>query len=344
VLPRQLHKVGPLLDVLVIGPFTLGEKGMSVKGRPSFEEYERVGVFIRNAHKASGWWLADWIAYGEGREEWKPKLEAMMGPDIVKDATVRQYRYIAKKFPPSTRVDGASFSHHAAVVNLSDDLAQEALEKAVHEDLSAHETQRAGRQMQRRKVLEGQAVLEGVYRVLYADPPWIYGNRPPSGFGAQEHYRGMTIEDLCKLPVQAHTSVNAVLFLWVTAPMLYENPGPREVIEAWGFTPKTGIVWDKVRHNFGNYVSVRHEHLLIATRGSCTPDRPTPMPDSVVTERPEGEHSAKPESFRKLIETLYDGPYLELFARRRSDGWTSWGDDPRAWPSDTENFAGVVAR
>jgi hypothetical protein len=77
----------------------------------------------------------------------------------------------------SKRLDGVTFGHHAAVVDLSDDVAQRALEKARNEDLSTHETQQAGRQMQRRKVLEGQAVLEGVYRVLYADPPWVYGLR-----------------------------------------------------------------------------------------------------------------------------------------------------------------------
>ena len=26
------------------------------------------------------------------------------------------------------------------------------------------------------------------------------------------------------------------------------------------------------------------------------------------------------------VERLYDGPYLELFARSRRDGWDGWGD------------------
>jgi N6-adenosine-specific RNA methylase IME4 len=98
------------------------------------------------------------------------------------------------------------------------------------------------------------------------------------------------------------------------------------VLDAWGFTYKTSIVWDKVLHNFGSYVSVRHELLLICTRGSCTPDRPTPMPDSVQTIRRGDVHSEKPEEFRRLIEQLYDGPYVELFARKEAEGWTCWGN------------------
>ena len=123
---------------------------------------------------------------------------------------------------------------------------------------------------------------------------------------------------------------------WVTAPMLLENPGPREVIEAWGFKPKTGIVWDKVLHNWGHYVGVYHEHLIIATRGSCMPDVPTPLPDSVQVIRRSGEHSEKPEFFRKeIIERLYTtGPRLELFGRRPVEGWSVFGNDARLWQKE----------
>jgi N6-adenosine-specific RNA methylase IME4 len=151
----------------------------------------------------------------------------------------------------------------------------------------------------------------------------------------------MTIDELCKLPVKAHALENSVLFCWVTAPMLYENPGPREVIEAWGFKSKTGMVWDKVLGNWGHYVRVHHEHLIIATRGSCMPDSPTPMPDSVQTFRRDGEHSHKPEDFRRIITNLYTrGPYLELFGRRPCEGWSVFGNDARLWAEEQQ---GVTA-
>jgi N6-adenosine-specific RNA methylase IME4 len=79
-------------------------------------------------------------------------------------------------------------------------------------------------------------------------------------------------------------------------------------------------------HNFGHYVSVRHELLLICTRGSCLPDRPVPMPDSVRPVRRSDVHSEKPPEFRALVEQLYDGPYVELFARRQIKGWTTYGN------------------
>jgi N6-adenosine-specific RNA methylase IME4 len=189
--------------------------------------------------------------------------------------------------------------------------------------------------------IEGQAALEGMFRVLYADPPWQYSDSgvPDSGAlgKASRHYSTMTLPELCKLPVQAHAMPHSVLFLWVPAPML---PEAFPVIDAWGFTYKTGMVWDKVLGNWGHYVRVHHEHLLIATRGSCMPDVPTPMPDSVQVIRRGDVHSAKPEEFRRIITKLYTrGPYLELFGRKRVEGWAVFGNDARLWAKDMERTA-----
>lgn len=169
----------------------------------------------------------------------------------------------------------------------------------------------------------------GRYRVIYADPPWQYNDAgvitESDAYGrAARHYPSLSIAELAALPIRDCADDPAVLFLWVTSPLLAEC---WPVIDAWGFTYKTSIVWDKVRHNFGHYVSVRHELLLIATRGSCLPDHPTPMPDSVISIPRSDEHSAKPADFRELIMRLYDGPYLELFGRAAVDGWTVYGND-----------------
>jgi N6-adenosine-specific RNA methylase IME4 len=112
----------------------------------------------------------------------------------------------------------------------------------------------------------------------------------------------MSIEELCLLPVKDLAEDNAVLFLWVTSPLLEDA---FRVIHAWGFDYKTSFVWDKVKHNMGHYNSVRHEFLLVCVRGSCTPDNMR-LYDSVQSiERT--EHSTKPEEFRNIIDDIYQG-------------------------------------
>jgi len=162
----------------------------------------------------------------------------------------------------------------------------------------------------------------GRYRVLYADPPWSYGNTQPDYHPEQrDHYPVMSLTDICALPVVEWVEDDAVLFLWVTSPILEEA---FRVVKAWGFTYKSSFVWDKIKHNMGHYNSVRHELLLVCTRGSCLPDV-AKLFDSVQSiERT--AHSAKPEEFRQIIDTVYPyGERIELFARRHVAGWAAWG-------------------
>jgi len=164
----------------------------------------------------------------------------------------------------------------------------------------------------------------GKYRVIYADPPWSYGNTMPEGTTEQrDHYPVMSLADICAEPVKnQYAEDNAVLFLWVTSPILEES---FQVIEAWGFKYKASFVWDKIKHNMGHYNSVRHELLLIATRGSCQPDQ-RKLFDSVVSIERQ-EHSRKPEFFYEIIETLYPiGKRLEMYRRGAPRaGWDAYG-------------------
>lgn len=160
------------------------------------------------------------------------------------------------------------------------------------------------------------------YRVIYADPPWSYNDKMDTyqRGGAVKFYDTMPLEDICSLPIPA--SKNAVLFLWTTSPQLEDS---FKVINAWGFNYKSSFIWDKVLHGMGHYNSVRHEFLLIATRGNCTPDV-IKLYDSVISiERT--EHSRKPKEFRDIIDTIYPvGDRIELFAREAPDGWDVWGN------------------
>ena len=167
--------------------------------------------------------------------------------------------------------------------------------------------------------------LEGKYRIIYADPPWKYGSDYQDKFGhARSHYSTMDQSELCDLPVKEICMPNCVLFLWVTSPKLPEG---LEILQSWGFDYKTSFVWDKVKHNYGNYNSVRHEFLLIGGKGSSTPDVKK-LYDSVVSIERSNKHSEKPEYFRKLIDELYPtGDRIELFSRKELEGWNTWGSE-----------------
>src|SRR5262245_23981574 len=182
----------------------------------------------------------------------------------------------------------------------------------------------------RKAEIEAEATLpSGKYLILYADPPWKYGDQLTENYGGTRYqYPSMTIAELCAfqlgvMPVADLAEENAVLFMWVTSPLLEEC---FPIIKAWGFKYKASFVWDKVKHNMGHYNSVRHEFLLVCTRGSCTPDV-SKLYDSVQSIERTEKHSEKPEEFRQIIDTIYPhGSRLELFARKQVEGWEVHGN------------------
>jgi N6-adenosine-specific RNA methylase IME4 len=170
----------------------------------------------------------------------------------------------------------------------------------------------------------------GRYRVIYADPPWEYGDTRAglSGYeatAAADHYPTMPTRDICALPVREWIDDDAVLFCWATFPML---PDALEVVRAWGFRYKTAFVWAKGRGGMGNYHDVSCELLLLATRGSCTPDADKRESQLQQVKRA-GRHSEKPDAFREMIDRLYKhGRRLELFRRGAAPkGWDVWGNE-----------------
>lgn len=173
---------------------------------------------------------------------------------------------------------------------------------------------------------------EGKFNVIYADPPWKYDVDLTTGEtrSPENNYPVMDLEELVAFgeKIRAIASENCVLFLWITAPKLnWLN----DVLTAWGFTYKTNLIWDKIKPMMGHYSSVRHEILVIAGKGNSAPvcDGVTIQSiDSVQSIDKTTTHSEKPEEFRKIIEKLYpNGKYIELFARRKINGWDCWGNE-----------------
>ena len=165
------------------------------------------------------------------------------------------------------------------------------------------------------------------FRVIYADPAWNYNDKQdsPQLGGAAKHYDTMSVKELSELPVNKISERNSVLFLWVTSPLLEDA---FKVISAWGFKYKTSFIWDKIKHNMGHYNSVRHEILLVCTKGSCTPDNKK-LYDSVQSIERNNNHSEKPIEFLNIIDDLYNyGNKLEMFCRTiKKDNWYGWGNE-----------------
>lgn len=166
------------------------------------------------------------------------------------------------------------------------------------------------------------------YNIIYADPAWKYwesGNKNQS-----LHYKTMTIDEICSLPVKNIADDDCVLFLWVTYPILQQA---FDVIKAWGFEYSTAaFVWVKKNRQqdtpfvgCGSWTRANSELCLLATKGNIMR---LDASVSQIIEAPIEEHSKKPDIARdKIVQLVGKLPRIELFCRNHANGWDVWGNE-----------------
>jgi N6-adenosine-specific RNA methylase IME4 len=160
------------------------------------------------------------------------------------------------------------------------------------------------------------------FRTILADPPWDVQQK--GARGAARHYPLMTLDRIKAMPVAELAEGDAHLWLWTTNATLRHG---YDVAEAWGFTVRSPLTWVKFYLGLGQYLRNSTEHLLFATRGKA-PVNFRSQPTWI--NAPMQDHSHKPEEQFAVIERISNGPYLELFARRRPPStadWSVWGNE-----------------
>ncbi len=179
--------------------------------------------------------------------------------------------------------------------------------------------------------LDLYALRGGPFSTVLADPPWRFQNR--TGKVAPEHrrlsrYDTMTTAEVCALPVPEVVAPDAHLYLWVPNALIADG---LRVMEAWGFTYKSNIVWAKRRKDggpdgrgVGFYFRNVTELILFGVRGHMRTLEPGRRQVNMI-ETQKREHSRKPDEQYDIIEACSPGPYLEMFARYARPGWASWG-------------------
>jgi N6-adenosine-specific RNA methylase IME4 len=244
-------------------------------------------------------------------------------------ANLKQQRSEVARLPPRGKTRDRLASSCGASARVVQDAATvqqhdpELFERIKDGSLSAAV---AARKVRRRQIAESLpdagSPPEGPFELIYADPPWSMGN-PESEHAPEQHYATQPTDVIKAMRIPAAES--AVLFLWAVNSML---PEALEVIEAWGFTYKTHLVWVKPSIKLGNYFRNQHELLLFGRKGNYPVPDPEDRAASVI-QAPAGRHSAKPAQAYELIERSYPrASKLELYARGKPrSGWAAWGNE-----------------
>jgi N6-adenosine-specific RNA methylase IME4 len=181
------------------------------------------------------------------------------------------------------------------------------------------------------------------YSVIYADPPWQYKSRgiyqetfpkrkqTRKPQNVSEKYKTMDAKQIAAFNVKEIADRDCALFLWTTDSHLEDA---LIVIKAWGFKYRSiAFIWikrstkGKLCANVGAWTMKNAEICLIATKGNMAKHKIANNIYQVVDEI-RTTHSKKPEEVRRRIERIFgELPRLELFARKKTDGWDVWGNE-----------------
>lgn len=139
-------------------------------------------------------------------------------------------------------------------------------------------------------------------------------------------YETMTLSEIQALSVPEFLNPGAHVYLWCTNSTLR---AAYDVLESWGLRFHQVLVMTKpsgmtpsLGYVFGT------EFCLLAFNG-----RPMQKFTSIgalnhFSSPPKaGSHSAKPDHFYALVEKMSPGPYADIFARRKHEGWLVWGNE-----------------
>jgi len=202
---------------------------------------------------------------------------------------------------------------------------KQAVNKAVGELTTAGMLQVAKeiKKEQQQKIYEIRQIPEGIFDLIYCDPPWKYDFTETNNRKIENQYPTMSVNEICDMELPGIAD-NALLLMWATAPKLREA---LTVIDVWGFEYKTHGIWNKEKIGMGYWFRGQHELFLVAIKGKFSPPIPENRNPSVYEES-RNTHSTKPAHYYEWIERAFPLAHkIELFARNKRDGWEAWGNE-----------------
>jgi N6-adenosine-specific RNA methylase IME4 len=166
-------------------------------------------------------------------------------------------------------------------------------------------------------------VLTGLYDVIVIDPPWDMKKIERDVAPNQVEFDYPTMTDTEINNLQIPSADNCHIWLWTTHKKL---PFALELLKTWGLKYVCTFVWHKPGgfQPFG-LPQYNCEFVLYARKGA--PIFVETKQFNVCFNAPRGSHSEKPEEFYDVVRRVTSGRRLDMFNRRKIEGFDGWGKE-----------------
>lgn len=164
------------------------------------------------------------------------------------------------------------------------------------------------------------------YRCIVIDPPWTpslgatWKTRFTDKARPQKHYKTLSLDDIKNIvpPMEKQCHV----FIWGLNQHL---DWAFELARHWHLEVVQILTWAKPGLGVGRF-QCNSEQVLVCRHGTRH-GNPFGATGGTWFNWLRGKHSEKPEEFFRLVEKISPEPRLEMYARKRRDGWDSFGDE-----------------
>lgn len=304
-------------------------------------EFQTVSIDLPDRDAAKAWMIRNQFGRRNISAYQRAKLALLLKPLVAGEAKNRELA--GKRLDPKVNcTEGQTrdiVGKEAGLSGTTIDRVEYITEHATPEiesaleagDMTINKAYTATRKHQQQKANDGVSGrianrVDGKYDVIVMDPPWpmqkIERDCRPNQ--ALLGYPTMSEIELQGIDIPAHDDCH--LFVWTTQKFL---PMALRLIAYWGFKYVLTFVWHKPGgpQPFG-LPQYNCEFAIYARKGSPTFIDTKSFPTCFTASR--GLHSEKPSYFYDMIARVTSGRRLDMFNRRKIDGFDGWGKESAA--------------
>nr|BFE38179.1 hypothetical protein GCM10010200_104300 [Actinomadura rugatobispora] len=114
--------------------------GLVLPPRLPLDAWKEIGAELSVLWDSATWWQGDWLVYGQDR--YPDRYQYALEDSGLDYQTLRNYAWVARRFPPGRRRARLSLQHHAEVASLSEEDQDEWLDRAEREGWSRNRLRR----------------------------------------------------------------------------------------------------------------------------------------------------------------------------------------------------------
>lgn len=298
---------------ILIGKAKLQVQILAIKAINKVEE----GIAARESALSDTQDLAEMLLYAEAR----------LGEMLKTRPTTSSWEGTSRPLPPDITKKDSHFAQELnRNINIIPDIIDEARERG-EVPLRLHVIRKGVKENIKKKmdniIQRETEIITDDYDVIVIDPPWEMKkiDRDITPNQTDFDYPTMNEGDLKNLNIPA--ADNCHIWLWSTHKHL---PMAFRLLEHWGLKYVCTFVWHKPGgfQPFG-LPQYNCEFILYARKGTPLFIELKAFPVCFCASRT--KHSEKPEEFYATIRRVTPGKRLDMFNRRKIDGFVGWGNE-----------------